>query len=146
MCATRSPGGFFGALRSLVARAEGPASSATVARRWQLQNATTSAVSQAGTKARTRPEDTRVDGAVFAYWHLPETHPCPAAQVVPHVPQFAASVERSEHVPAQFVVPVGHAQAPFVQTRLLPQIWEQSPQLSLLFCRSTQTGGVPHDV
>jgi hypothetical protein len=30
--------------------------------------------------------------------------------------------------------------------RLLPQMSEQRPQLALLFCRSTQTGGVPHDV
>jgi len=65
-------------------------------------------------------------------------------QVVPQVPQFAASVERSEHVPAQLTVPVGQVHAPFVQTRLLPQICEQRPQLSLLLCRSTHW--VPHCV
>jgi hypothetical protein len=98
--------------------------------------------------ARTRQEDTRLVAAAvaFAYWQVPETHPCPAAQVVPHVPQFAPSVERSEHVPAQFTVPAGQAQAPSLHTRLLPQICEQSPQFSLLFCRSTHVGGVPHEV
>ncbi len=64
-------------------------------------------------------------------WHLPATHPCPATHCVPQVPQLAPSVERSEHVPAQLTVPGGQVHAPLVQTRLLPQIWEQSPQLFL---------------
>jgi len=67
---------------------------------------------------------------------------------VPHVPQLAPSVCRSEHVPAQLVVPVGQPHAPAEQTRLLPQICEQRPQLSLLFWRSTHDafGPVPHSV
>jgi hypothetical protein len=55
---------------------------------------------------------------------------------------LAPSVERSEQVPAQFTVPAGHVHAPFVQTRLLPQIWEQSPQFCLLFSRFTHV--IPH--
>jgi hypothetical protein len=73
---------------------------------------------------------------------------CPAAHVVPQVPQLAPSVERSAHVPAQFVVPEGHPHAPFVQMRLLPQICEQSPQFCLLVCRSAHDAmtPVPHSV
>jgi hypothetical protein len=68
--------------------------------------------------------------------------------VVPHVPQFAPSVWRSAQVPAQFVVPAAHPHVPAVQTRLLPQICEQSPQFCLLLWRSTHSAiiPVPHSV
>jgi len=57
---------------------------------------------------------------------------------VPQLPQLALSVWRSEHVPAQLTVDAGQVQSPPSQTRLLPQICEQSPQFSLLSCRLTQ--------
>jgi hypothetical protein len=80
------------------------------------------------------------------YWHVPLTQPCPAAHSVPQIPQLFPSVRRFEHVPAQFVVPVGQPHTPPLQTRLLPHTSEQSPQSFLLLWRSTQiaVGPAPH--
>ncbi len=80
------------------------------------------------------------------YWQVPLTHPWPAAHSVPHMPQLFASVRRFEHVPAQFVVPVGQPHSPLLQTRLLPHTTEQCPQSLLLLSRSTHiaVGPVPH--
>lgn len=61
---------------------------------------------------------------------------------MPHVPQLAPSVDRSEHVPVQSTVPAGHVHSPFAQTRLPPQTSEQRPQWSLLDERSTHVA--PH--
>jgi hypothetical protein len=63
--------------------------------------------------------------------------------VVPHSPQFVLSVCRSEHVPAQLTVPVGHEHTPAMHARLLPQMSEQSPQFCLSVCRSTQVAAAP---
>ncbi len=97
-------------------------------------------------KERWRERVTRTPAEDTRYWHFPVTHPCPAEQVVPHVPQLLASVWRSEQVPAQFVVPVGHSHVPLTQTRFPPHTSPQSPQLFLLFSKSTHAGGVPHEV
>jgi hypothetical protein len=40
-------------------------------------------------------------------------------------------------MPAQLTVPDGHAQLPFWQIRFAPHVAKQSPQLVLLFWRST---------
>jgi hypothetical protein len=66
----------------------------------------------------------------------------PGAHDVPQVPQFAALVVRSTQTPAQLVVPGGHAQLPFEQTRFPAQFCAQKPQLALSFWRSTQV--LPH--
>jgi hypothetical protein len=46
-------------------------------------------------------------------------------------------VERFAQLPAQFVVPAGHAQLLFVQTRFARHTCAQNPQFSLSFCKST---------
>jgi hypothetical protein len=61
---------------------------------------------------------------------------------VPHVPQLALSVRRSEQVPAQSTVPDGQVHVPLRQIRLPPQMSEQRPQLALFDERSTQA--LPH--
>jgi hypothetical protein len=76
------------------------------------------------------------------YWHFEATQCCPAAHVVPQLPQFAALVVRSAHTPAQSVVPDGHAQSPFEHTRFPAQLCAQKPQLFLSFWRSTHA--LPH--
>jgi hypothetical protein len=58
------------------------------------------------------------------------------------VPQLVLSVDRFEHVPAQLLVPVGHAHWLFTHTRSPPQASKQSPQLALLEVRSTHEA--PH--
>jgi hypothetical protein len=63
-------------------------------------------------------------------------------QATPQAPQFVALVLRSAQIPAQSVVPVGHAQLPFEQTRLPKQTCEQKPQLVLSVRRSTHA--FPH--
>jgi hypothetical protein len=62
------------------------------------------------------------------YWQVPSTHPWPETHCVPQEPQFAPSVERSEQVPVQFTVPVGHVHSLSAQIRLPPQTSEQRPQ------------------
>jgi hypothetical protein len=74
--------------------------------------------------------------------HVELRHCCPAAHDVPQVPQLAALDVRSAQTPAQSVVPLGQAQSPFEQVRLLAQICEQKPQLSLSVRRSTHW--LPH--
>ncbi len=39
-------------------------------------------------------------------WQVPALHTVPAAQAIPHVPQFDWSVVRSRQLPLQLVVPV----------------------------------------
>jgi hypothetical protein len=60
------------------------------------------------------------------------------------VPQLAASVVKSEHVPAQLTVCAGQVHTLFSQTRLLPQISEHMPQLALFDVVSTHA--FPHAV
>jgi hypothetical protein len=55
---------------------------------------------------------------------------------------LAALEVRSAQTPAQSVVPLGQAQSPFEQVRLLAQICAQNPQLSLSVRRSTHW--LPH--
>ncbi len=95
---------------------------------------------------RANPFSAVPDRGKQIYWHVPFTHPCPAAHSVPHDPQLFPSVVRFEHVPAQFTSPDGQPHTPLMQTRLLPHVSEHRPQSSLLFWRLTHTaaGPVPH--
>jgi hypothetical protein len=45
---------------------------------------------------------------------VPITQLAPAAQALPHEPQFAGSLVVETHRPLQSEVPAGHAQAPLV--------------------------------
>jgi hypothetical protein len=62
--------------------------------------------------------------------HRPETHEPPIGQVLPHVPQFALSAERSAHDVPQSTVPIGQTHAPAVQVAVGGQALPHAPQLA----------------
>jgi hypothetical protein len=57
--------------------------------------------------------------------------------LLPQAPQLLKSVMRLTHAPAQSVSPLGHSQAPPLQTWPVPQAWPQVPQLLMSVCRLT---------
>jgi hypothetical protein len=69
---------------------------------------------------------------------LPEAQRCPAAHVIPHPPQFFASLFGSMHWPLHDSEPVGQAHAPPAHTWPPPHVWPQEPQLAGSFNGSTQ--------
>jgi hypothetical protein len=68
--------------------------------------------------------------AVHMAWQAPVRHAWPAGQARPHIPQLAALLEVSTQVPPQSLVPVGHPQAPPMQTLPPLQVVPQVPQLA----------------
>ena len=77
-------------------------------------------------------------------WQLPATHCCPAAHVVPHAPQFEASLCRLTHVPLQSVRPEVQVvlQVPAEHVWPGPHDTPHAPQLPLSLCTSSQTLGM----
>ena len=59
-------------------------------------------------------------------------------QTVPQAPQFAASVERSTHIPPQLLRPDGHTHMPPLQINPVGQTVPQLPQLLASLCRVVQ--------
>lgn len=61
----------------------------------------------------------------------PALHSLPAPQLMPHPPQFFASVATNVHLPAQSSAPAGHTHKPALQLLPPPQALPQAPQLSV---------------
>jgi hypothetical protein len=67
--------------------------------------------------------------------HLPCEHTMPAAQTVPHAPQFFASEVMETHVPLQLTCPAGHPHMPFTQACPAAHGCPQVPQLATSLAR-----------
>jgi hypothetical protein len=67
----------------------------------------------------------------------PALHTWPAAQALPHAPQFITSLAVLTQVPAQALWPGGHTQAPALQRPPPPQREPQAPQFSGSDCSWT---------
>ena len=71
------------------------------------------------------------------HWQLPITQLAPAAQALPHEPQFEGSLEVATQRPLQSEVPAGHAHAPLVHDCPSAQVMPQPPQFDGLLRVST---------
>jgi hypothetical protein len=71
---------------------------------------------------------------------MPLLHVAPLGQVVPHDPQWVASLDRFTQAPEQLVSPAGHSetQVPFAHTSPAGQAVPHAPQFCGSLARVTQ--------